>query len=163
MKNTAANKETIGEFIKNHLTDNKTWVYLNLFHEQYLNKEDSELFDKLLLCTVGLNVSADIRKNDEVYVWDSNAIPYTGYKYNHPVVDVYKDLITQMTKDVEQYMSSLKGLYTKNKELRIWEFYNAGIWNTLVLFGNDYGIEIKEGYDESIKASYMDIVGINNK
>ena len=164
MKNvTTNNKETIGDFVKDHLTDNKDWVYLNLYQEQYLNEKDSELFDKLTLCTVGLNVSADIRKNGEVYVCDSNVIPYAGYKYNYPVVDVYKDLITKMTKDVEYYVKRIKEQFVKDKKFKMWDFNNAGFWNTLVLFGKDYGIEFEEGYDESIKARYIDFIGINDK
>lgn len=161
MKNdtTMKNTETIGDFVSKHKNNNRLGVYINVYQEQYLNKEDSELFVKLTLCTIGSTASADIRKF-KVYVWDDKIRPYTTYDYDCPVVEVYKDLIAKMTKDVEHYMLSLKGLYTKYKELRIWDFYNAGIWNTIILFGKDYGIEFKEGYDESIKARYIDVVGI---
>ena len=131
MKNlTTTNKETIGDFIKKHTTNEKSrvciknkksmvsvknkksWVYLNnVFQEQYLNKEDSELFDKLTLCTVGNTVSASIGKDGNVVVCDSNVKQYASYDYDCPVADVYKDLITKMTKDVEDCIISLKERY----------------------------------------------------
>lgn len=160
-------KETIGEFVKKHITDNKTWVDLNKYVYDYLNEEDAGLFRDLMVCIPAFNfvyrfLIAKIDMYGDVIVCGNKHKCYTSYHYNYPVVDVYKDLIAKMSIYVKLCLNSIKEEYAKNKELRIWAKSNAATWNTINHFAKDYGIKFKIVWDDNLKTPYMDIIGITD-
>ena len=167
--------ETIGEFIKNkkHITDDGDSVCLNWYYWEYLNEEDRELFEILTDCTDGLNITCEFDKNGNVVVYGNEHNYYTSYDYDYPVADVYKEFINKMSADVEGCMKSLKEQYVENydlcescmfenKDLRLWKNGDILEYDALIYFAEDYGIEIKEGFDYH-RGSFVDIVGINEQ
>lgn len=167
--------ETIGEFIKNkkHITDDGDSVCLNDYYMDYLNEEDKEVFEILTECTDGFIISGEFDEDGNVVVYGNESRYYTCYDCYYPVADIYKELIDKMSADVEGYMESLKEQYIKNKDLceslmfenydlRLWENGDRLEYNALLYFADDYGIEIKEGFDY-YRGSFVDIIGINEQ
>ncbi len=165
--------ETIGEFIKNkkHITDDGDSVCLNDYYMDYLNEEDKEVFEILTECTDGFIISGEFNKDGDVVVFGNEFSYYTCYDYNYPVVDVYKQLIAQMYTSVTEHMKSVKEQYVensdfckrhmfKNEDFRIWTTGDTLTHNALLYFAEDYGIEIKEGFDYH-RGSFIDIISIN--
>lgn len=163
MKNiTTTNKETIGDFVKNHLTKKSPSVSLRKYVDDYLNEKDSELFRTLLLCMPSFNLTAKIGVNDYIVVDGQENKCYTSYKYDYPVACVYKDLLLKMSAYIKVCMKIVKEQYIKDNELRI-PATNTTTYNALKEFANDYGIEFKDGWAENILKCYADIIGINDK
>ena len=162
MKNTTANKETIGEFINKHITRKSSSVSLRKYVDDYLNEKDSELFRTLLLCIPSFKLTAKIGINDYVVVDGKENKCYTSYKYDYPVACVYKDLLLKMSAYIKVCIKKVKEQYTQNNELRI-PANDAATYNALREFANDYGIEFNDGWAENIQKCYVDIVGINDK
>lgn len=152
--------ETIGEFIKKHITDDEEWVCLNYYYMDYLNEEDKEFFEVLTGYTDGDNITCEFDKNGNVVVYGSEHNYYTCYDYDYPVADIYKELITKMSEQIEQCMISVKEQYVENEDLRIWKTNDISTHNALLYFAEDYGIEIKEGFDYH-RGSFIDIISIN--
>ena len=163
--------ETIGEFIKKHITDDEDWVCLNYYYMDYLNEEDKEVFEVLTGYTDGDNLICEFDKNGNVVVYGSEHNYYTCYAYDYPVADIYKELIAKMSEQIEQCMKSVKEQYVENKDLcksymfenedlRIWKIDDISTHNALLYFAEDYGIEIKEGFDYH-RGSFIDIISIN--
>ena len=48
----------------------------------------------------------------------------------------------------------------ENEDLRIWKIDDISTHNALLYFAEDYGIEIKEGFDYH-RGSFIDIISIN--
>lgn len=158
MKNVATNthNETIGDFVKKHTGDGKTKVLLRKYVDDYLNEEDCILFDKLTLSCVDGCLSAYTDEGD-VFVTDSNGYLFTYFDYDYPVVDVFKDLLYKMSKDVELCIMYLRNQYIESFELRIWSDDIAN-YNALKEFATDYGLDIKQSKKNNIP--YIDIIGI---
>ena len=55
--------ETIGDFIKKHITDDEDRVCLNYYYMDYLNEEDKEVFEVLTGYTDGDNITCELDKN----------------------------------------------------------------------------------------------------
>ncbi len=82
------------------------------------------------------------------------------------VTKEYKDLLSKMNEDLKQSMECFKkqcaeSLMLENGDLRIWGADDTRTYNALIYFGEDYGIEIKEGDDPCYRGMYVDIIGIN--
>jgi hypothetical protein len=163
--------ETIGDFIKKHITDDEDRVCLNYYYMDYLNEEDKEVFEVLTGYTDGDNITCEFDKNGNVVVYGSEHNYYTCYDYDYPVADIYKELITKMSEHIEQWMISLKEQYVENyvlcescmfenKDLRIWKTNDISTYYALLYFAEDYGIEIKEGVDY-YRGRFVDIISIN--
>ena len=110
-------------------------------------------------CTT-FSLIAKINEDNVVEVNDFKKKLYATFDYDYPVVDVFKDLLFKMSKDVELCMMYLRKQYIEGSELRILATDDAETYNSLIYFGDDYGFEFKEGYDP-YKGMYIDIIGIN--
>lgn len=157
--------ETIGDFVKEHITDYDEYVCLNDYYEKYLNEEDKELFSNLTLCTDGFLISAEFDEDGDVVVEGNESRYKTYYDSDYPVVDVYKELLTKMNEDLKQSMECYKkacaeSFMLENGDIRIWGADDAETYNSLIYFGDDYGFEFKEG-DDPYRGMYVDIIGIN--
>lgn len=168
---TSAYNETIGDFLTKHITNDEDSVCLNWYYADYLNEEDKELFETLTEYTDGDCLTGEFDEDGNVVVRGNESNYETCYDYDYPVADVYKELITKMSEHIEQWMISLKEQYVENKDLckscmfenedlRIWKTNDISTHNALLYFAEDYGIEIKEGFDYH-RGSFIDIISIN--
>ena len=83
---------------------------------EILNEEDKEFFEVLTGYTDGDNITCEFDKNGNVVVYGSEHNYYTCYDYDYPVADIYKELVTKMSEQIEQCMISVKEQYVENKD-----------------------------------------------
>lgn len=158
IKNVATNpnKETIGELVMKH--SKKFPASLCRYVYDYLNEENGDLFYTLMKCTT-CSLIAKINEDNVVEVNDFKKNLYATFDYDYPVVDVFKDLLFKMSKDVELCMMYLRKQYIEEGgEFRIWSD-DVAKFKALREFATDYGLDITQRKKNNIP--YIDVIGIS--
>ena len=131
-------------------------AYLTHYSQDYLTEKEEERFAKLCECTDGSHLVGEFDKDGNIDVYGNENAYHTCYDYNYPAVDVYREMLWKMHKDMNYYMMGLK--VNSYSDFRVWKSDDYLGYMTLDIFADDYGIEINKGFDYC-KGWYIDVVG----
>ena len=146
---------SIGELLNKH-ADEEGIAYLNQYSQYYLTEKEEEMFVKLCECTDGSHLTGEFGDDGDVNVHGNENAYYTCYDYNYPAVDVYREMLSKMRREMNYYMMGLK--INSYSDFRVWKSDDYSTFMTLDIFANDYDVDIDKGFDYC-KGWYIDVVG----